>query len=447
MRILLRYVAIFAGAIILSWHGSPLNAAQLLNKTVAIVNGSPITEKEIDEQKAFIKQYQPNANAASQETVLKSLILDELMLQAGQRGGVDLNSDAVNQAVEYALQSGEVPPELAKNKQKLKKQIIINEVRQSLMMSAQATASEKEIKAQMQNLPPQVQQALPVHFHLETLVVPIQGAHSKRCATFWKVLNRCAFWRSKKKDLTLTHSEESTQRARAIAEQALLKAKEGLAFQSIALANKQKPAWKVESLSRTQDKLPLAYSEALVNLNPGDVAGPFEFYNGFHLIKLKEVQGPKMIHARHILLKGNLETDAETIKQKLASIRQECLSDPTSFSAAAETHSEDLDTVFKGGDLGWILPDTLSPPFAKALESLKPKEISLPFQTSSGWHIVQLLGKQFFTPAHPEWKRYVAKRLVEERKTLEAIEDLQNNLYRSAHIQWLDPSVKGLVLA
>jgi peptidyl-prolyl cis-trans isomerase SurA len=47
-----------------------------------------------------------------------------------------------------------------------------------------------------------------------------------------------------------------------------------------------------------------------------------------------------------------------------------------------------------GGDLGWAGPGTFVPEFEKVLNDLAEGEISEPFKTKYGWHIVQVLGRR-----------------------------------------------------
>jgi len=60
----------------------------------------------------------------------------------------------------------------------------------------------------------------------------------------------------------------------------------------------------------------------------------------------------------------------------------------------ASVVSEDPGSAAEGGDLGWSNPGTFVPEFEKILAQLQPDEISEPFRTQYGWHIIQLLGRR-----------------------------------------------------
>jgi peptidyl-prolyl cis-trans isomerase D len=60
------------------------------------------------------------------------------------------------------------------------------------------------------------------------------------------------------------------------------------------------------------------------------------------------------------------------------------------FASLAERHSDDRTTVEIGGDLGWIDPAAMNPAFTAALAALQPGQVSDPFLTPFGWHVVKL---------------------------------------------------------
>jgi peptidyl-prolyl cis-trans isomerase SurA len=64
------------------------------------------------------------------------------------------------------------------------------------------------------------------------------------------------------------------------------------------------------------------------------------------------------------------------------------------FGAIAAVTSQDPSSAADGGDLGWAGPGSFVPDFEKQLDALKDNEISQPFKTQYGWHIVQLLGRR-----------------------------------------------------
>jgi len=83
------------------------------------------------------------------------------------------------------------------------------------------------------------------------------------------------------------------------------------------------------------------------------------------------------------------------VKQNLETLRTRILKGED-FAGLAQTASQDPGSASDGGDLGWANPGAFAPDFEKVLSELKENEISEPFRTQFGWHIVQVLGRRKF---------------------------------------------------
>jgi peptidyl-prolyl cis-trans isomerase SurA len=137
-------------------------------------------------------------------------------------------------------------------------------------------------------------------------------------------------------------------------------------------------------------------------MKPGEVSDVIQTPSGFHIVKLNETRsagGPQIVqqlHLRHILLKPTEIEDDATVQQRLSRWRDQILSGKEEFAVFAKTYSQDPGSAINGGDLGWEEPSTFVPEFAAAASRLQEGEISQPFRTQYGWHIVQMLGKRDF---------------------------------------------------
>ena len=151
---------------------------------------------------------------------------------------------------------------------------------------------------------------------------------------------------------------------------------------------------------RRGPQLPSIIADKIQQMKAGEVSEPIRTPSGFHLFRLNELRGGQQqavvaqVHARHILLKTSELEDDQTVQTKLASIRERVLNGGEDFAAIAAVTSQDSSSAADGGDLGWAGPGSFVPDFEKQLDSLKENEISQPFQTQYGWHIVQLLGRR-----------------------------------------------------
>jgi peptidyl-prolyl cis-trans isomerase SurA len=151
---------------------------------------------------------------------------------------------------------------------------------------------------------------------------------------------------------------------------------------------------------RRMGQLPQFIAELVGRMEPGDVSDPVRTPTGFHIVRLDETRGsqtgPMMVeqvHARHILIRPTEVQDDATTRQRLAALRERIVGGED-FGALASVTSEDPGSGSRGGDLGWNSPGAFAPEFEAQLAALEVDEISEPFRTQFGWHIVQLLGRR-----------------------------------------------------
>jgi len=148
--------------------------------------------------------------------------------------------------------------------------------------------------------------------------------------------------------------------------------------------------------------LPTFLADVIPRMKPGDVSEVLQTGSGFHLVRLNDVRTTttsqiiKQTHLRHILLKTSEVEDDATVQQKLATMRAQIVAGTADFAVLAKTSSADPGSAVDGGDLGWTPLETFVPEFARQADALKEGEISEPFKTQYGWHIVQMLGTRTY---------------------------------------------------
>ena len=104
------------------------------------------------------------------------------------------------------------------------------------------------------------------------------------------------------------------------------------------------------------------------------------------------------------------------------------------FATLARSHSQDQGAAIKGGDLGWISPGNMVPEFEEKLATTPVGQVSEPFKTRFGWHIVQVLGKRQHDETE-EARRLAAKKAIRERKAREATEQYLRRLRDEAFVE------------
>ena len=141
----------------------------------------------------------------------------------------------------------------------------------------------------------------------------------------------------------------------------------------------------------------------------------------------------RQTHPRHILIRTDELTSDEDARRRLEQLRERILGGDD-FDALARSNSDDKPSAIKGGDLGWSTPGNLVPAFEEQMDQLAIDEISRPFKTQFGWHIVQVLGRRDYD-ATDETLRDQATKAVRDEKAAEALENYLRKLRDEAYIE------------
>jgi peptidyl-prolyl cis-trans isomerase SurA len=189
---------------------------------------------------------------------------------------------------------------------------------------------------------------------------------------------------------------------------------------------------------RPSGQIATLFLAALKKLQPGEVAPLLRSGNGFHILKLIDKRGEGVAtsvtqtHVRHILIKTNELTSEADAKSRLLQLKER-LDNGASFAELARLHSDD-GSASKGGDLGWVNPGDTVPEFEKAMDALKPGEISGPVQTPFGWHLIEVLGRRT-QDVTQERQKLAARNAIRERKADEAYQDWVRQIRDSAYVE------------
>lgn len=132
------------------------------------------------------------------------------------------------------------------------------------------------------------------------------------------------------------------------------------------------------------------FEKAAFSMTPGELSMPVETQFGYHLIELLEKRG-ELVHTRHILLPiESGEKDEEYVINMLSTIRDSIINGGD-FGDFALKYSEDPDVRANAGHLGEFAIENLQiPEFSEAVRSLDEGEISQPFRSEYGYHILRL---------------------------------------------------------
>ena len=186
------------------------------------------------------------------------------------------------------------------------------------------------------------------------------------------------------------------------------------------------------------NQLPSLFTDVVAGMSKGDISPPLRSSSGYHIIKLTDLKGNKQkfvtqTQARHILINTSemvSDEDARTRLEQLY-IRIEGGDD---FARLARSHSDDKGSAIKGGELGWVSPGSVVKKFQEEMDKLQPGELSKPFRTEFGWHIVQVLDRRQHDNSE-QILRSEARKIITERKAKDATDLYMRRLRDEAYIE------------
>lgn len=189
---------------------------------------------------------------------------------------------------------------------------------------------------------------------------------------------------------------------------------------------------------RRYDQIPEAFAETIGGMTPGEVSQPLRAVSGFHLVQLLETRAESQVmiteyNARHIVVDTNelmSDSDAQRKAQALAAD----LAAGKDFAALARENSDETTTAALGGDMGWFEINAFGTTYAELLSSMKDQEISAPFQTERGWHILQRLSTRS-QDRTAEYIRNQAREGLKRRKGEEVYEAFLRQIRDEAYVK------------
>lgn len=147
---------------------------------------------------------------------------------------------------------------------------------------------------------------------------------------------------------------------------------------------------------RDLNSVPVAFSDAIKNMRAGQYTTPIRSPAGFHIIKVNDYRERTQVmatefHAQHIMVETNDLISPRQAMEQIRKIHQQLI-DGGDFAELAREFSNDVTSSNLGGDMGWFMPQAYGERMEQTLTAMKDGEISEPFQSERGWHIIQRLG-------------------------------------------------------
>lgn len=195
-------------------------------------------------------------------------------------------------------------------------------------------------------------------------------------------------------------------------------------------------------------QLPYELEKAMYGTAKGSISEIVRTKYGYHIVKVDEVRPAYgQMQVAHIIVRATPgdEASSKVAKERIDSIYKAAQSSGTSFEELAARHSEDNETKNKGGMLGWISINRYAKAFEDAAFALKKDgDLSAPFQTSSGWHIVKRI-KGVTAQGYPEAKTELMNRIKKNERFELAQAALVERIKKESDFKLNEANVKKLL--
>ena len=190
---------------------------------------------------------------------------------------------------------------------------------------------------------------------------------------------------------------------------------------------------------RKRNEIPSLFADTVSYMNIDEVSPIFTNSSGFHIIKLTDQRKSGKIlvqqhKARHILIKPSELLTKEAALNKLLQLRRR-IEGGADFAAIARTNSDDRTSALEGGDLGWVQKGKMVPEFEEVMTAGEINELSQPFETEFGLHIVQVLERRFHDDTVMV-KRQKARDAIRRQKIDERKESWLRRIRDEAYVEY-----------
>lgn len=403
-------------------------AAVEIDHIVAVVNDDVIMASELHDKMDSIKKQMrdqgttPPPNPVLQKQVLDRLIMTRLQLQMAEHTGIRVDDETLNRTISNIAAENHVTLDefrkilekegynFSQFREDIRQEIMIAHLRQRAVDN-RVFVSEREVDNYLANQAHQG--ATELEYHLAHILVTMPSSPSA----------------------------DTLEKTRARANLVLEKLKNGASFKSVAAeySDGQQALDGGDLGWRKASQVPTLFTDIVTHMKKGEVSDLIRSPSGFHIIKLLDERDSKKVvitqtHVRHILIKTDELTTDEDAVRRMKQLRLRLVGG-ADFGDLARANSEDPVSAANGGDLGWINPGDLVPEFEQVMNSLQPGEISQPFRTQFGWHILQVLGRRQHDSTD-DVRRARAREAIRKRKVEEARENWLREMRDDAYVEY-----------
>ena len=398
-----------------------------VDRIVAIVNDDVVLASEVVERyEGTMQRLREEGQAdlipkeALIEQIVERLILESIQLQEAETRGIVIDDETLTRAVtDYAGQADMTIDEFIARldaqglsyrgfRDTVKRQLTLDRVQREVV-NRRVYITEQDLEELLAS--PFFAEQLSDEFRLGHILLPVEsGATQAQMA------------------VVRDQAEKLVAELRADADFATLAVEHSSA--STALEGGDL-GW------RRANRLPSLFAEAVLDVAVGAVLDPMQNASGFHIVKVMDRRGASQQRSnetlvRHILVEPTAIRSIDEAEALVADLRRRAEAGED-FAELAMEYSDDPGSALAGGDLGWSAGESFVPAFREAMGATATGQLSMPFRTEFGWHVLEVLDRRE-QDASEEARRDYATRVLHSQRFEERLEEWLTEIRDEAFI-------------
>ena len=365
---------------------------EMLDGIAAIVNEGIVLKSELALQTEAITARAQSADppmqlpppSVLQEQVLESLVMKQIQMQRAERIGIQISDQVLNTAIagvaeQNGLEFEDMPEVLAKDgisyaayRRDMREQLLLDQLKR-IDVIGRITVAPREIEQCLADLKDNA--IINSEFDLSHILISVpesataeqfKESETEALYVYTQLQNGANF-----AEMAIRYSDSST----------------GL--------NGGNLGW------RTGGQLPTIFSDVVGPMEVGEFSEPMRAVSGYHIVKVNDMRGTvqrsevEQTKIRHILITPNEIIDDATAEQQLKEALVQLISGDD-FGELAKLLSDDPGSANEGGEMGWTSPGEFVPEFEDVAGKSKIGEVSEPFRTRFGWHILEVMERRTY---------------------------------------------------
>jgi len=417
-------IQFLAAVMLLPFFAFAQSEGEPLDSIVALVEEDVILQSELDQAIDSIGQ-QVRASGENlpprnvmEEQVLERLIMQRLQIQRAEQTGIRVSDADVDNALNRVAQQNDLSlPQLRgaleqdgvdfeEFRREIRSEIATSRLQQRVINSMDPI-SETEIDIMLAS-----EQFSSQEYLLSQIVISVPDSAGPN----------------------------DVRQAQSRVEEVYQRLEDGMTFAAAAISYSQAPdaleggdvGW------RNASALPSTFADSLADLEPGEITQPLRTSAGFVILKLRDARERSEVmveeyRARHLVISPSELVSPEKAREQIQDLKQR-IEQGEDFAELAREYSSDQQTANLGGLLDWFPSGGYGRPIQQAIDSLEPGELSEPFRSEQGWHLVKLLDVRQIDRTE-DVRRSEAREMLSEQKSQEEVERFMRQLRSESFVE------------